>query len=80
MLLGEPIGCLIIPSHLFVRNKQNYPILSRAHEILIIRFREIVNNIALLVKCNVEDGNLRQYANYLRNVLTNNPIVDPMYG
>lgn len=80
VLLGEPVGCLIIPSHLFVCNKQNYPVLTRAHEILILRFKEIINNIAIMVKCNNEDERLRYYSNYLRNLLTNNPITDPMYG
>ncbi|KAG4068690.1 hypothetical protein HA402_002381 [Bradysia odoriphaga] len=77
---GEPIGCLIIPSHLFIRNRQNYPVLTKAHQNLILRFKEVINNIALMVKCNMEDDNLRFYANHLRELLNSRPTADPMYG
>lgn len=77
---GEPVGCLIIPSHLFIPNKQKGPVLSRAHETLILRFKEVINNVALIVKCNIEDDNLRCYSQYLKNLLAKNPNTDLMYG
>ncbi|KAJ6637456.1 Protein arginine N-methyltransferase 5 [Pseudolycoriella hygida] len=77
---GEPVGCLIVPSQLFVRNNNNYPVLSRAHQNLILSFKEIMSNIAVMVKCNMEDGSLRYYSDYLKNLLSRNPNTDPMYG
>ncbi|KAG4068704.1 hypothetical protein HA402_002395 [Bradysia odoriphaga] len=77
---GEPVGCLIIPSQLFIRNNNNYPVLTRAHQNLIMSFKETINSMAVMVKCNSEDGSLRYYSDYLRNLLSKNPITDPMYG
>ncbi|KAJ6643013.1 Protein arginine N-methyltransferase 5 [Pseudolycoriella hygida] len=78
--LGEPIGSLIIPSHLFVRGSDNKPMLSRPHELLILSFKETINEVAFMVKCNIEDMNLGLYSNYLRHLLEKNPVTDIMYG
>lgn len=77
---GEPVGCLIIPSQLFINNNNNYPVLTRAHQNLILSFKETINSMAVMVKCNSEDGRIRYYSDYLRNLLSKNPITDPMYG
>lgn len=36
--LGEPIKCLILPTTLFMSNRKGYPVLGKAHQMLIKRF------------------------------------------
>lgn len=36
--LGEPIRCLIVPTSLFLTNKKGYPVLSKAHQMLLRKF------------------------------------------
>nr|CAG4641509.1 EOG090X028A [Eurycercus lamellatus] len=36
--LGEPVKCLVIPTHLFMTNKKGFPVLSKAHQSVIRQF------------------------------------------
>jgi protein arginine N-methyltransferase 5 len=36
--LGEPIKCLVIPTHLFMTNKKGFPVLPKAHQVAIRQF------------------------------------------
>ncbi|XP_028045588.1 protein arginine N-methyltransferase 5 isoform X2 [Monomorium pharaonis] len=36
--LGEPVRCLILPTTLFLTNKKGYPVLSKAHQVVVKRF------------------------------------------
>ena len=36
--LGEPVRCLVIPTHLFITNKKGFPVVSKAHQTVIRQF------------------------------------------
>ncbi|XP_058791996.1 protein arginine N-methyltransferase 5 [Phymastichus coffea] len=36
--LGEPVKCLIIPTTVFITNKRGFPVLSKAHQIMVKKF------------------------------------------
>lgn len=77
--LCEPVSCLIIPSHIFIRNAQNYPVLSKAHQSVVSAF--IKNDISFMIKCNYTDNSLRNYAEYIRHLgQVHTPTKDPMHG
>lgn len=76
--LGEPIECLIIPSNLFMRNRQNYPVLPKARLEVLQQF--IQNNVHFLVKANINDGGTKLYAEYLKHLVERFHITDPMAG
>lgn len=77
--LCEPVSCLIIPSHIFIHNAQNYPVLSKAHQSVIASF--IKNDISFMIKCNYMDNSLRNYADYLRYLgQMHSPQKEPMHG
>lgn len=77
--LCEPVSCIIVPATVFIRNSQNFPVLSKAHQSVIGAF--IKNDISFMVKCNRNDNSLRNYVEYLRYLANiNAPIQDPMHG
>lgn len=77
--LCEPILSLIIPSSLFIRNAQNYPVLTKAHQSLIAAF--LRNNTSLLVKCCGDDGSVQHYVDYLKHLgAIHGNKNDPMQG
>lgn len=76
--LGEPVSQLIIPSHIFIRNPSNYPVLSKGHQHVIIAF--LRHNVNFLIKANAKDGSLRNYVDYIRHLCTVHYKKDPMQG
>jgi protein arginine N-methyltransferase 5 len=36
--LGEPIKCLVVPTHLFMTNKKGFPVLPKSHQVAIRQF------------------------------------------
>lgn len=36
--LGEPVRCLIVPTHLFMTNKKGFPVLPKPHQMVIRQF------------------------------------------
>ena len=36
--VGEPVRCLILPTSVFITNRKGFPVLSKAHQMLIKRF------------------------------------------
>lgn len=36
--LGEPVKCLIVPTHLFTTNKKGFPVLPKTHQMVIRQF------------------------------------------
>lgn len=76
--LGEPVATLIIPAELFIRNAQNYPVLSKGHQAVVVAFLQ--NNAGFLIKCNANDRGLRNYADYVRHLCSKNLVQDPMKG
>lgn len=76
--LGEPVANLIIPADIFIRNAQNFPVLSKGHQAVVRAFQR--NNVGFLVKCNPEDRGIRHYSNYVRHLCEKSDVKDPMQG
>lgn len=76
--LGEPVECIIIPSDIFIRNAANYPVLSKAHQEVISAFLQ--NNVHFMVKCNMNDGSIKHYSEYLKHIAASSVQKDPMKG
>lgn len=76
--LGEPVSQIIVPSNVFIRNAKNYPVLSKAHQAVLVAFMR--NNCGFIVKCNGEDGSVRHYSEYLRHLCEISGKRDPMQG
>lgn len=36
--LGEPVKCLVVPTHLFMSNKKGFPVLSKPHQVVVRQF------------------------------------------
>lgn len=66
--LGEPVEILIVRSDLFVLNKKSYPVMSRAHQAVVLKFLAMGAKIAL--KCSTADQQcLRNYVEYLNYLI-----------
>lgn len=78
--LGEPVDVLVIRADLFVMNRNNYPVLSRAHQIVVQQFLNIGSNLAL--KANTHDtAVLSNYIDYLHHLINKfQDHVDPIIG
>lgn len=76
--LGEPIECVVVHSKLFIRNRNNYPVLTRAHQEILAQF--IGNNAHFMIKANIDDPSLRHYAEYMRHLVEKFRVADPMQG
>lgn len=77
--LGEMVEVLIIPTHLFIQNRNNYPVLPYAHKNVVLKFLARTNcKIALKApgEINHGDGNyhdeLNNYVNFLRYLYQEN--------
>lgn len=76
--LGEPVAMLVIPASLFIRNAQNYPVLSKGHQAVVVAFQQ--QNVGFLIKCNGADRSLMRYADYVRHLCGKNVRADPLRG
>lgn len=76
--LGEPIHVLIIPANVFIMNSSNCPVLSRAHQEVLLQF--IRHNINFAIKANVKDGYLNFYSSYIKYLVDKFQQIDPMKG
>lgn len=78
--LSEPVEILVIPSHVFVHNANNYPVLSEAHEKVVLQFLRMRTNLAIKIQANEETSLIKniQYLQFL--VAENEKISDPMFG
>ncbi|GLV34518.1 capsuleen [Carabus blaptoides fortunei] len=61
--LGEPVKCLIINTNLFITNKKDYPVLSRAHQELIRKFLQL--DVQYIIKGKDHHGDISQYCTYI---------------
>lgn len=76
--LGEPVANIIIPAEIFIRNAQNFPVLSKGHQAVLRAFHRF--NVSFLIKCNSEDRGLRNYSSYIQHLCEKSTVVDPMKG
>lgn len=74
--LGEPVEILIIPSSIFIMNKMNYPVLTKAHQEVVTAF--INHNVNFAIRPSINDNNSRFYSDYVAHLITNNYRSDPM--
>lgn len=66
---GEPVHILIIPSDIFIANASNFPVLSKAHQSVLMQF--LKHNVNLAVKANATDTiHLRNCIDYLRHMVS----------
>lgn len=61
--LGEPIRCLIIPTHLFQTNKKGFPVLSKAHQAVIGRF--VCQKVQIMVTGALHHQHYKNYQQYI---------------
>lgn len=79
--LGENIELLIIPSHLFIQNRNNYPVLPYAHKMMVLKFLARTNCKFALKASDDEYTNLPNYVAFLKYLYKENDSrTDPMSG
>uniref|UniRef100_A0A1A9ZYR9 Protein arginine N-methyltransferase n=1 Tax=Glossina pallidipes TaxID=7398 RepID=A0A1A9ZYR9_GLOPL len=63
--VGEPLEAVIIPSNLFIRNRQKYPVLPKAWQQVLKCVLQAHANIVVATDAN--DNSLKLYSDYLQN-------------
>lgn len=64
--IGEPVKCLLISTSIFLTNKKNFPVLSRAHQAFV---RSMVPlGVQIIVKGHARHDNLGYYQKYLEHI------------
>ncbi|XP_033223876.1 protein arginine N-methyltransferase 5 [Belonocnema kinseyi] len=61
--LGEPVKCLILPTTLFISNKKGFPVLGRAHQMLVKRFCSL--DVQFIITGANRYRNISYYYHYL---------------
>ncbi|XP_041974172.1 protein arginine N-methyltransferase 5 [Aricia agestis] len=75
--LGEPVKAIIVPTSIFHNNKKGYPVLSRAHQQLVI---SMVEHDAQVIVSGARRSNVEHYLQYLYRLHKRRPnaVDDPM--
>ncbi|CAK1599643.1 unnamed protein product [Parnassius mnemosyne] len=75
--LGEPVKAIIVPTSIFHNNKKGYPVLSRAHQQLVIN---MVEHEAQVIVSGARRSNIEYYVQYLFRMWQRRPYKadDPM--
>lgn len=73
--LGEPVEAIIIPSSLFIRNVKNYPVLPKVWQEVIALF--IKSHANIMISTDVNNNNLKKYAEYMINFRDTHLDVNP---
>lgn len=61
--IGEPVKCLVVPTHLFMTNKKGYPVLSKPHQVTIREFMR--QKAQILVTGALRHSNYKHYQQYM---------------
>lgn len=77
--LGEPVDAVVLSSNIFLTNANNYAVLSKAHQELLVLFYRTFG-CHFIVKANPDDKRLVHYADYIKYILRSNYKKDPMQG
>lgn len=64
--LGEPIELLIVPTHIFVNNKKNYPVLTIAHKAMALKFLKKTRCQFAIKRTTSGDQHFRSCVEYLK--------------
>ena len=70
--LGEPVKILLLPASIFLTNKKGYPVLSKAHQKLLIDFFKLNIQIVVTGESRHEHG-VRTYEQYISYLFQNRP-------
>ncbi|XP_028169658.1 protein arginine N-methyltransferase 5 [Ostrinia furnacalis] len=75
--LGEPVKAIVIPTSIFHNNKKGFPVLSRAHQHLVV---SMVEHEAQVIVSGARRSNVEFYLQYLYRLWKRrpNPADDPM--
>ncbi|XP_026725879.1 protein arginine N-methyltransferase 5 [Trichoplusia ni] len=75
--LGEPVKAIIVPTSIFHNNKKGYPVLSRAHQQLVV---SLVEHEAQVIVSGARRSNVEFYLQYLYRIWKRRPYLgdDPM--
>ncbi|XP_047534152.1 protein arginine N-methyltransferase 5 [Vanessa atalanta] len=75
--LGEPIRAIIVPTSLFHNNRKGYPVLSRAHQQVVV---SMVEHDAQVIVSGARRSNIEYYLQYLYRLWKRRPYIgdDPM--
>ncbi|XP_077537844.1 protein arginine N-methyltransferase 5-like [Haemaphysalis longicornis] len=74
--LGEPVRCVVVSTTLFLTNKKGFPVLSRPHQEVLLRFFKL--NCQVMVEGNCHHEHRRLYYQYLDHLYTTMPHDDPL--
>jgi len=61
--LGEPVRCLILPTHLFMANKKGFPVLSKPHQNIVRQF--LRQKAQILITGAQRHNTYRHYQQYM---------------
>lgn len=70
--LGETVELLIIPTSLFIKNRNNYPVLPYAHKNAVLKFLAKTNCKFGLKAPDDDDESLHHHVNFLRYLYQEN--------
>lgn len=61
--LGEPVRCLLLPTHLFMTNKKGFPVLSKPHQMVVRQF--LRHKTQILITGAQRHDNYKHYQQYM---------------
>lgn len=64
--LGEPIKCLVVPTHLFMTNKKGFPVLPKSHQVAIRQF--LRQKTQILITGAQRHQNYKHYQQYMEHL------------
>nr|CAB3265173.1 protein arginine N-methyltransferase 5-like [Phallusia mammillata] len=70
--LGEPIRSVVLPTSVFLTNKKGFPVLSRAHQFLMMQLLRL-NCQIVVTGGNEHDSGLRVYQQYVNHLFSSHP-------
>ena len=72
---GEPIRAVMLPTSIFLINKKGYPVLSRAHQFLMMQFFRLNCQVVITGPCDHNSG-IRVYQQYVNHLYDHRPPMD----
>lgn len=64
--LGEPIKCLVVPTHLFMTNKKGFPVLPKSHQVAIRQF--LRQKTQILITGTQRHQHYKHYQQYMEHL------------
>ncbi|XP_071958231.1 protein arginine N-methyltransferase 5-like [Antedon mediterranea] len=70
---GEPIKCAILSTNIFLTNKKGYPVLSKAHQNVVLRFFKLEVQVMVTGTNRHPDKGIKAYYQYLEHLRSQMP-------